>query len=329
MKSKLPDLISRYDHIGLSILPTSIYKMEKLSKLLGVNLYCKRDDLTGFAFGGNKTRKLDYLMKDAIDRGADCIVTYGSNQSNWCRMASAAASYLGLDIYLLLDGPEPEMPSGNLILDNLVDARIEYLDCSDPDEVGSIAKSKVSELKKAGRKPYYLPVGGSTPLGSLGYMRAFNEIINYSSETGIEFDIILLPSGSAGTQAGLVCGKLIESWEGDIIGVSVGRERLEQELIVKDLVEETFRMCGLIVDEIQVEKAVLVDEDYFGAGYRQNTDEASEAIKMFARHEGIFLDDVYTGKAASAMIDYARKGKFSENQNVLFIHTGGNVQLFE
>ena len=289
MKSKLPDLISRYDHIGLSILPTSIYKMEKLSKLLGVNLYCKRDDLTGFAFGGNKTRKLDYLMKDAIDRGADCIVTYGSNQSNWCRMASAAASYLGLDIYLLLDGPEPEMPSGNLILDNLVDARIEYLDCSDPDEIGSIAKSKVSELKKAGRKPYYLPVGGS----------------------------------------GLVCGKLIESWEGDIIGVSVGRERLEQELMVKDLVEETFRMCGLIVDEIQVEKAVLVDEDYFGAGYRQNTDEASEAIKMFARHEGIFLDDVYTGKAASAMIDYARKGKFSENQNVLFIHTGGNVQLFE
>ncbi len=328
-RHKLLDVISRYKTVDLSILPTSISKMENLSRLLGKNLYCKRDDLSGFAFGGNKTRKLDYLMKDAADTGADCIVTFGSNQSNWCRMASAAASYLGMEMFLLLDGREPDKASGNLILDKLVDARIEYLDSSDPDEIIAKAQLKVSQLRSSGRNPYYLPVGGSTPIGTLGYMNAFLEILNYSSESGIRFDSIFLATGSAGTQAGLVCAKLIEGWEGNIIGVSVGREKAGQELIVKELVKETLDMCDFSYDNNQLDRIVKVDDNYYGEAYRVNTEQAGEAIKLFARYEGIFLDEVYTGKAASALLDYARKGKIADNEEVLFIHTGGSVQLFE
>lgn len=326
---KLQNIINRYENIALSVLPTRINKMENLSNQLGKNLYCKRDDLSGFAFGGNKTRKLDYLMKDASNRGADCIVTFGSNQSNWCRMASAAASYLGMEMFLLLDGTEPDTPSANLILDKLVNARIEYMDCHDPDEIIARAQLKVRQLRSSGRNPYYLPLGGSTPIGTLGYMNAFIEILNYSSETGTEFDSIFLATGSAGTQAGLVCAKLIEGWEGNIIGVSVGREKASQELMVKELVKETLDMCDFSFDNNQLDRIVNVDDNYYGEAYRVNTVEAGEAIKMFARHEGIFLDEVYTGKAASALLDYARKGKITDNQEVLFIHTGGNVQLFE
>jgi D-cysteine desulfhydrase/L-cysteate sulfo-lyase len=327
--SSLQGVIGRYESFNFSVLPTIIYRLDNLSDKLGKNLYCKRDDLTGFAFGGNKTRKLDYLMKDAIDHGADCIVTFGSNQSNWCRMAAAAASYLGLEMFLLLDGPEPGRPSANLILNNLVNARIEYLDCQDHDEIISRAQLKVSQLENSGRKPYFLPVGGSTAIGTLGYINAFREILDYSSEKGIVFDTIFLATGSAGTQAGLVCAKIIEGWKGNIIGVSVGREKVAQELMVKDLVRETLNMCKFSFDEDQLGKAVFVDDDYYGEGYRINTGEAGEAIKMFAQYEGIFLDEVYTGKAASALIDYARKGILRDNQEVLFIHSGGSVQLFE
>lgn len=327
--SKLEQVIDSYGSIKLSILPTSIHKMKSLSDQLGVRLYCKRDDLTGFAFGGNKTRKLDYLMNDAVHQGADCIVTFGSNQSNWCRMASAAASSLGMDVYLVLDGEEPSMPSGNLILDKLVGASIEYINSTDPDIAISKSLLMVDELKKAGRKPYFLPVGGSVPLGSLGYIEAFSEIIDYSSESGIEFDRIFVASGSAGTQAGLICGKLLAGWRGEIIGVSVGRDKAEQEEMVFKLAEETFEMLDIAIDSDSLRDSVIVDDNYYGEGYRQNTPEAGEAIRMFARHEGIFLDEVYTGKAASALITYSQKGKLPDNQNVLFIHTGGGIQLFE
>jgi L-cysteate sulfo-lyase len=327
-KSKLADIIKNYDSVDLSILPTTLYRMDRLSELLGASLYCKRDDLSGFAFGGNKTRKLDYLMQDAINVDADCIVTFGSNQSNWCRMASAAATALGMDAYLLLDGKEPEIPTANLVLDQLVGANIEYLDCSDPDDIVEKVLNKVEELKKEGKRPYYLPVGGSTPVGTIGYIKAFHEILQYSADNGIEFDKIFVASGSSGTQAGLVCGSILAKWSGEIIGISVGRGKDEQENMIISLVKETFDMLG--IDKTgRVEDKVSVDENYYGEGYRINTSAAGKAIKMFARHEGIILDEVYTGKAAAALLDYADRGELSDNQKILFIHTGGSVQLFE
>jgi len=326
---KLYSVLNNFEKLNLSLIPTPMQRLENLSNQLGPNIYCKRDDMTGFAFGGNKTRKLDYLIKDAIRAGADSIVTFGSNQSNWCRMTASAGSVNGLQVYLILAGSKPDKPTANLLLDHLSGAIITHIDTGDEEVLINAAMQKTAEISKAGKNPYYVAVGGSNAVGSLGYIRAFAEILEESEKRGIEFSRIIVSSGSAGTQAGLVVGKVISGWGGSVTGMSISRNSNEQEENVCKVAVETLELTGVNYDISKLKEAVFVDDNYLGEGYRRNTDECHEAIEMFARTEGIFLDEVYTGKAAAGLIDYAKWGKIKPDENILFVHTGGNVQLFE
>lgn len=314
---------------NFSILPTPLHRLENLGEELGINVYCKRDDLTGFALGGNKTRKLDYIIRDAVSKGADSIVTFGSAQSNWCRMTSSAARSKGIEPHLFLAGDEPTTPTANLILDMLVGSRIHFTGSFDEEDIIRACNKEMDDLRASGHNPYFVAVGGSNPVGCTGYIRALAEIISYENTTGTKFSRIFLASGSAGTQAGLVAGKIAGGWSGKITGISVSRGAAEQDRLVAELAEQTLVFHGIDCDRNLVEESVFTDDRYLGEGYRINTRECSEAIGLFASLEGIFLDEVYTGKAASGLIDYARRGLISPGENILFIHTGGTVQLFE
>ncbi len=325
----LKSIIDPVPRFRMSVLSTPIQRMEQLSKDFGINLYCKRDDLTGFAFGGNKIRKLDYLIPDAIKKGSDSIVTWGANQSNWCRMTSVAGSVNNLDVHLVLKGAEPDKPTANLLLDRLAGAYITHVDTEDDTEIEQACHDKCKELQGLGKNPYYISVGGSNDIGTIGYARAFCEVLEFTQESGTRFLKIIVASGSAGTQAGLVVGQLLSGWIGDIIGMTVSRSSGEQEEKVFCLVMETLALLKITVNKSRISKAIKSDDSYLGEGYRENTPECEEAIRIFTRREGLFLDEVYTGKAAAGLIDYARKGLFGTDENILFFHTGGNVQLFE
>ncbi|MCA1757046.1 MAG: D-cysteine desulfhydrase family protein [Bacteroidales bacterium] len=314
---------------GFSVLPTPLHLLPVLTDLYGTRLWCKRDDMTGFAFGGNKSRKLDYLIRDAMERGCDSIVTFGSVQSNWCRIASAAAAVKGLDAYLILSGSEPVVPGGNLLLDRLVGASVEFTESEKESEILDLCSRQIEKLRNDGGNPYFMAVGGSDNIGSTGYIKAMGEIISYGNERGVDFSRIFVASGSAGTQAGLVAGKLISGWQGDITGVSVARQAVEQREKVSAIAAALLRFHNYEFAREEVEKAVIVDDNYLGAGYRVNTPECEEAVTRFARSEGVFLDYVYTGKAAAALLDYSARGAFAREEDTLFIHTGGAIQLFE
>lgn len=313
----------------MSLLPTPVHRLNNLSARLDTDLYCKRDDLTAFAFGGNKIRKLDYLLMDAIANGYDSLITFGAVQSNWCRMTSTAGKVNGLDVFLVLSGGEPEKDTANLLLDKMAGADITYINSLERDDIIRETGKRMEELEKSGRKPYYMPVGGSVATGSLGYIQAMAEILEYSENNGVDFKDLVVASGSAGTQAGLVVGQLISGWKGRITGMAVSRESHEQEQNVFDIAKDTLELLAYDYDEDHLKSLVNVDDSYLGEGYRMITPECSQAIRDFVHFEGIFLDEVYTGKAAAGLIDYAREEKFSGRGSVLFIHTGGNVQLFE
>lgn len=313
----------------MSLLPTPVHRLNNLSARLNIDLFCKRDDLTAFAFGGNKIRKLDYLLMDAIANGYDCLITFGAVQSNWCRMTSTAGKVNGLDVFLVLSGEEPEKDTANLLLDKLAGAAITYINSLDRDDIIRETRMRMEELEKGGRKPYYMPVGGSVATGSLGYVQAMAEILEYSENSDLDFEDLVVASGSAGTQAGLVAGQLISGWKGRITGMAVSREGHEQEQNVLDIAKDTLDILDYEYNEDELRSLVSVDDHYLGEGYRMITPECKEAIQDFVQYEGIFLDEVYTGKAAAGLIDYARQGKFAGRGPVLFIHTGGNVQLFE
>jgi len=313
----------------MSLLPTPTHRLNNMSARLKIDLYCKRDDLTAFAFGGNKVRKLDYLIMDAISTGCDCLITFGAVQSNWCRMTSVAGKVNGLDVFLVLAGGKPEKDTANLLLDKLAGADISYIESLEKDDIVREVDRKIQELKDAGRKPYFMPVGGSVARGSLGYIQAMAEILEYSEKNEVEFRDIIVASGSAGTQAGLVAGQVISGWQGRVTGMAVSRGSDEQEQNVFNIARDTLEMVEHNYNEDRLRALVKVDDNYLGEGYRMITPECSQAIEDFVRYEGIYLDEVYTGKAAAGLIDYAEENTFSSGSTVLFIHTGGNVQLFE
>jgi len=314
-----------FSRLQNSLLPTPIHRLDWLSDEYGVNVYCKRDDLTGFGFGGNKTRKLDFLLPDALDRGCDTLIAVGANQSNFCRMAASYGVACNLAVHLVLGGKEPAGPTGNLRLDHLLKVKCHHVDSSDWGDWADEAEKLDEQLTSRGRKVYRMPVGGSTPRGALGYVSALAEIIADQSLLGIEFDAIIHASSSAGTQAGLVAGKAASGWPGSIIGIDVAKTKAVLEKEVVDLARATAAEIGIAVDS----SSVIVDDGYMGEAYAVRTPGCREAVELFARRLGIFLDYVYTGKAAAALIDYLRKGRFEKDANVLFIHTGGNVELFE
>lgn len=318
-------LLQNIPHLNNSIIPTPIMKLEKLSENHHANIYCMRDDLTGFAFGGNKTRKLDYLVYDAIQQGADTLLGVGANQSNFCRITAAYGAANGLDVQLLLSGKKEENPRANLFLDHLFNAKVNHTDAFENAEVEAESLKLEERLTEQGKKVYRMPLGGSTPLGTLGYLNAFDEILAFSKKNKIDFDYIFLASGSGGTQAGLVLGKMISNWQSEIIGISVGRTAKELHSVVDNLAKETAKMLNIA----PVNTEFVVNEEYIGKKYGAFTDWGKKAISKFALDEGILLDNVYTGKAAAGMLDYIDKGKIYKQSNILFIHTGGNIELFE
>ena len=308
-----------------SLLPTPVHRIDYLSDEYGVNVYCKRDDLTGFGFGGNKTRKLDYLLPHALSQGCDTLIAIGANQSNFCRMAAAYGVAGNMEVHLILGGKEPENATGNLRLDHLLEVACHHVDSSDWDTWAHEAEKLERELTSQGKKVYRMPVGGSTSRGALGYVDAFSEIIADQSRLEVEFDTVIHASSSAGTQAGLVVGQAVSGWCGSIIGISVAKPQAIQEKDVLHLARTTAAEIDACVDP----SSIVVDDGYVGEGYAVLTPNCERAVALFAQRLGIFLDYVYTGKAAAALIDYLQKGRFDNDANVLFIHTGGNIELFE
>ena len=278
---------------------------------------------SGFGFGGNKARKLDFLIGDALRGGCDTLLAVGANQSNFCRMVAAYGSANGLDVHLVLGGPRPADPTGNLRLDLLLGAVCHHVDSADWDAWEEEAAALERDLRARGRDVYRMPVGGSTPVGALGYVAAMSEILDDERRLGVRFDTIVFASSSAGTQAGLVVGKAMAGWPGQVLGISTAKPRDRQERDVFDLAQATAARLGATVDR----RDVLVDDSFLGAGYARATGSCDEAVRWFARSHGIFLDHVYTGKAAAALLDGLRSGRFPPGSRVLFLHTGGNVEL--
>jgi len=314
--------------------PTPIEKLERLSRELGgPTIYIKRDDLLGLAGGGNKTRKLEYLVADALDQGADTLITIGAIQSNHCRLTLAAAAKEGLKCRLVLVEMVPntyrEDASGNNFLYRLLGAEKTVVVPMDEDIETAIANIIVAETEEVvanGGTAYVIPPGGSNPIGTTGYVACAQEILTQTSESGLLFDSVVCASGSAGTQAGLIVGFQGTNSQIPVIGMNVSRKKAEQETTVHALVQQTAERVG-VSTAIPRETTVCYD-DYVGPGYTIPTPQMAEAVRMLARTEGILLDPVYTGKAMAGLIDLIRKKIFNRTQNVLFLHTGGSPVLY-
>ena len=306
--------------LHFAALPTPVEPLPRLSTLLGgPHLLVKRDDLTGLAFGGNKTRKLEFLVAEAQSMGADTLITAGALQSNHCRQTAAAAAKFGFDCTLVLVGQPPAQASANLLLDELFGAQVVWVEKSHRE---ATLQQAFDQLQASGRKPYLVPYGGSNPTGALGYVFAMQEFLGQN----VGADWVVFASSSGGTQAGLVLGARVFGYPGRVLGISVDEPQTGLQAGVARLASETSDRVGPHI-EFSPED-VLVNADYCAAGYGALTGAEKEAIGLFARYEGLLLDPVYTGRAAAGMIDLIRKGSFSKNETVLFWHTGGQPALF-
>jgi D-cysteine desulfhydrase family pyridoxal phosphate-dependent enzyme len=302
-------------------LPTPVETLPRLSDALGgARLLIKRDDQTGLAFGGNKTRKLEFLLAEAREQGAKTLITGGALQSNHCRQTAAAAARFGFKCILVLTGDKPQQASGNLLLDQLFGAQIVYV--ADRKDRDRILQETFDRATKEGKKPYLVPYGGSNATGALGYAFAVKELIDQD----VGADWIVFATSSGGTHAGLLLGQRIFGFNGSILGISVdeSKEWLKKE--VSQLASATSEKVGERIEFMPSD--VLVNADYCDAGYGVVTEREREAIRLFASCEGLLLDPVYTGRAAAGMIDLIRKGFFKSDETVLFLHTGGLPALF-
>ncbi len=315
--------LEEFPRHSFSFTPTPCHLLRNISREFGVEVYCKREDMTGFGFGGNKSRKLEFLIGKALKEGLNAVVTSGGIQSNFCRMVAAAGASVGIKVFLVLGGIIPKKKTANLLLDELLGAEIHFVDSPEWDIWERESKRLAQRLSQKGFKILYLPIGGSIPLGVLGYVWTFLEILRDEMKLNINFDYIVHASGSGGTQAGLVTGKSLTCWKGDIIGVSVAMKQEELKQKVLSLSSQTAFLLDGSVDP----DSIHINDEFIGKGYAIQTEEAVDAIETFARREGIFLDNVYTGKAAAALLKWLSEGRF-EGKKVLFIHTGGQVELF-
>ncbi len=322
--------LSRFPRVRLCHAPTPLEPMPRLSEALGgPTLWVKRDDCTGLATGGNKTRKLDFLMGEALARGADCVVTQGAVQSNHARQTAAAAARLGLDCVVLLERRVPDTGddyerTGNVFLDQMFGAEVRF--CAAGGDMNAAAEAIGEELAAAGRKPYVIPGGGSNPTGALGYVSCAMEMLQQANDMGLRIDHVVHATGSAGTQAGLVVGFAGTNSGIPVLGISVRQPREKQEQAVHALAERTAEHAGVAGGIAR--DAVVADGGYVGPGYGQPTPEMVEAIRLLARTEGLLLDPVYSGKGMAGLIGLIRAGRFTAGENVVFVHTGGAVALF-
>ena len=318
----IPRSLAKFPNARLSITPTPIYKLARISSHLGRHIYIMRDDLTGFTIGGNKVRKLDYLIGDALAKKSDTLIATHAN--NFTRNAAAAGRVFGLEMHVLLTGDESEQNRASQALYRQFDTILYYVTKNDEGALTTKYDEVLDGLKKQGKNVYELYPGGSNSIGALGYVNAFDQIVQYSHSTGVHFDKIILSTGSTGTQAGLVLGQCISGYDVTIIGMTASQKADVQYKRIHDLASSTARMLDIQFDE----SSIVVEHGFIGDGYAIPSQEGREAAKMFAAMEGLLLDDVYTGKAAAGLIDYARNDLFDTEENVLFIHTGGNAGLF-
>jgi L-cysteate sulfo-lyase len=322
--------ISRFHRVKLTHSPTPLEPLPNLTKYLdGPNLFIKRDDCTGLATGGNKTRKLEFLIGDALAQGATHIVTQGATQSNHVRQTAAAARKHGLRCTALLEkrvenaGPD-YYANGNVLLDQIFDCRIETRPAG-PDmnaELDAVGE----RLRAQGERPYLIPGGGSNSVGALGYVVCAQELLIQANDQSLKIDRVVHATGSAGTQAGLVAG--LEGLNSGIpvLGIGVRAAKEKQEENVYQLARKTWELLG-VRGELRRD-AVEANCDYVGAGYGQPTEGMIEAVRLLAQLEGILLDPVYSGKGMAGLIDLIRKGHFRKDENIVFVHTGGAVGLF-
>ncbi len=317
-------LLENISRVSIAHLPTPLEFLPRLTtRLRRVDLWIKRDDQTGLATGGNKARKLEYLVADALAQEADTLITGGAAQSNHARQTAAAATKFGLACTLALRGEEPALARGNLLLDRLLGAEIAWTGARPLDDV---MQDVAADLIAKGRRPYIIPYGGSNRIGATGYAAAMEELLSQCAGQGVTFDCIVVPSSSGGTQAGLTVGARALGFEGRILGISIDKSSNELQALLADLARAVAGWLGV------ESKFVLADFDvadaYLGGGYGVLSDLEREAIRLMAQTEGILLDPVYTGRAFGGLVDLIQKGAFEQRERVLFWHTGGVAGLF-
>lgn len=322
-------LLARFPRIPLGHFPTPLERLSRLTETLGgPDIYLKRDDCTGLATGGNKTRKLEYLVADALAKGADTLVTQGATQSNHVRQTAAAANRVGMQCHALLERRVTNLgdfyeDTGNVLLDDILGCTLEFRDGGL--DMNAEAERLGEKLRASGRKPYVIPGGGSNPTGALGYANCATELIWQADSMGLRIDTIVHATGSTGTQAGLVAGLHALNAPIDVMGVSVRAAQDKQIDNVHALACRTAELIGLR-GEVPRDK-IRVNAEQVGPGYGQPTEAMSEAMLMLARLEGVFLDPVYSAKGMAGLIDMVRRGSYRRGQVVVFIHTGGAAAL--
>ncbi len=323
--------LSRFPRLHFAHLPTPLEPMERISTVLGgPNLWIKRDDCTGLSSGGNKTRKLEFLIADAVEHKADTIITQGATQSNHARQTTAIAAKLGMECHVLLEDrtgyqDQAYAYNGNVLLDQLHGARISGHPADT--DMNAAMEELAQKLRDDGKSPYIIPGGGSNEIGALGYVNAAIELTTQANDRSLRIDHLVHATGSSGTQAGLVLGMEATNTGIPVYGVGVRAPKQKQEEMVYGLAQRTAEYMGLRPDVVARDK-VVANSDYVGDGYGLPTAAMVEAVKMMAQYEGILLDPVYSGKGFSGLIDLIRKGHFKKGENVVFLHTGGSISLF-
>jgi L-cysteate sulfo-lyase len=336
--SEVIERLQKRPHVKLGFFPTPFYKLENLSRELGVELYIKRDDFTGMnLFGGNKIRKLEYLIGDAVESGAEYVFTYGATQSNHAMQTVTACRRCGLKPILYLTAivePKEDDVRANLLLDKVMGAEIHIVsirpgETEDEAEERSYAMGRehIARLEAEGKRCCNVPMGGASHIGSAAFIGGYAELQGQLEDSGIEADYVFHATGSGGTMAGIVAGHKLVGSSAKVVSVAVSDHPLEQYLREKcALANESLKWAGF--DERVSESDFFVDRNYFAPGYERPSKAASEAIKLLAMKEGLFADPVYSGKCLSGLLDYVRSGKIAQGSRVVFWHTGGATALF-
>ena len=310
------------NRVELANLPTKIEFLERLSEELGKNIYIKRDDQTGTEISGNKIRKLEFAVKEAIDNNCDYLITCGGIQSNHARATATAAAKLGMGAYLVLVGNKDSQLEGNYFLDKMLGANIKLVTLDQyKNNRAEIMNDIKAKLEKEGHKAYIIPEGASNGIGSIGYVNAMEEILKQEEELGIKFDAIALTVGSGGTYAGLYYGNHVNNNPSTIYGINVTGNKEYFQKIIEGLLQEIAIYTDKKIDVVSNDINII--DGYVGLGYALSQQEEIDFIHHLAKTEGIVLDPVYTGKGMFGLVQEIKKGSFDRHKNILFIHTGG------
>ena len=315
----------KFPRVSLGFFPTPLIELPNLAAALGgARIFMKRDDQTGLALGGNKTRKLEYILGDALAQGCDTVITAGAEQSNHCRQTAAAAARLKLECHLILGGTEPDSARGNLLLDRIMGSHIHW---AGDHRKGEDIPQLFEQLKSAGKRPYVVPYGGSNELGAIAFAEATRELTSQSGEE--RFTHVVFASSSGGTHAGLMLGKFICDQAYRLVGINIDKEETGEPAFDRHILSLANRTAALLEIEHRFStEDLILAPGYTGAGYGVVGELEREAISLTARTEGILLDPVYTGRAMGGLIDMIRTGEIGKNDSVLFWHTGGAPALF-